>query len=172
MLTRRGECTVRKTPRERYENATNPARWESAIRAFEEMDRKNIPGPGGIVFVGSSTFTFWITLDEDMAPLPVIRRGFGGSTIHDSVIYASRIITPYKPCMVVLYAGDNDIAFKDGCKIDGDYAGECVDDFTEFVAAIHGALQDARVYFVSIKPSIARWDLWPVMQEANEQIKA
>ncbi len=162
---------MRKTPIEKYEKATNPARWEASIKAFEESDKRSMPGPGGIVFVGSSTFTFWITIEEDMAPLPAIRRGFGGSTIHDSVVYASRIVIPYQPCMVVLYAGDNDIAFKDGCKIEGNYAQECMDDFSKFVATIHGSLPGSHVYFVSIKPSLARWDLWPVMHEANDLIR-
>ena len=63
-----------------------------------------------IVFTGSSSITFWETLEQDMAPLPVINRGLGGSKIHQVIHYADRIVIPYHPRAVVLFAGTNDIA--------------------------------------------------------------
>jgi hypothetical protein len=57
----------------------DPSAWESAIQKFEARDRLKPPPPIAIVFTGSSGITFWSTLEQDMAPLPVINRGFGGS---------------------------------------------------------------------------------------------
>jgi hypothetical protein len=63
-----------------------------------------------IVFTGSSSITFWSTLEQDMNPLPVINRGFGGSRLNDVVYYAPRLVVAYRPRAVVLFAGTNDLA--------------------------------------------------------------
>src|SRR5512136_3175724 len=80
----------------------DPLAWESTIRKFEARDRIQPPPADVIVFTGSSSITFWSTLEQDMAPLPVINRGFGGSRIDDVVYYADRIVIPYHPRAVVL----------------------------------------------------------------------
>ena len=87
-----------------------PHAWDWSIAKFGAQDRLRPPPPGVIVFTGSSSITFWGTLEQDMAPLPVINRGFGGSKIHQVVHYADRIVIPYHPRAVVLFAGTNDIA--------------------------------------------------------------
>ncbi len=89
---------------------SDPAFWEGEIRRLEKQDRRAMPPAGGTVFTGSPSIRFWKTLTQDMAPLPVVNRGFGGSQIHQVTHYARRIISPYKPRIVVLYAGENDIA--------------------------------------------------------------
>ena len=80
------------------------------IRAFEEADRINRPKPGGVLFVGSSSIRLWPDLKADFPGVNVIQRGFGGSQIDQVVYYAPRIVLPYKPSVIVLYAGDNDLA--------------------------------------------------------------
>ena len=73
-----------------------PSPWEHSIRAFEARDRTTCgPVQGCIVFVGSSSFTLWSSLEEDMAPLPAVNRGFGGALIDDVVRYTDRIVVPY-----------------------------------------------------------------------------
>lgn len=141
--------------------------WESAIVAFEESDRTAPPPPGAIVFTGSSSIRMWSSLAEDMAPLVVLNRGFGGSHIAHVNHFAERIVTPYGPSAVVLYAGDNDLASG------SDKTPETVfGDFRRFVEIVRGAHPDARVYFLAIKPSLSRWDRWPLMRDANARIAA
>ena len=79
--------------------------WEPAIRAFEEQDRRQPPAPGQVVFAGSSSIRFWDTLATDMAPVPVLNRGFGGARLRDVLYYAVRVITPYRPLVVGIYGG-------------------------------------------------------------------
>ena len=59
-------------------------RFEADMRRFEDEMARTPPAPGGIVFAGSSSFTLWTTLADDLAPLPVINRGFGGSISRDA----------------------------------------------------------------------------------------
>src|SRR4051812_44718070 len=83
----------------------DPARFEPEVRAFEATDRANPPPRGGVVFVGSSSIKNWTDIAADFPGLPVLNRGFGGSTMADVVYYADRAVLPYRPRMIVLYAG-------------------------------------------------------------------
>jgi lysophospholipase L1-like esterase len=81
--------------------------------------------------------------------------------------YASRIIIPYRPRAVVLYAGDNDLSWpwsKPPEQVFGD--------FSQFVDIIHSQLPETWVYYVSIKPSILRSGNWQKMKKTNELIAA
>jgi lysophospholipase L1-like esterase len=142
-----------------------PEIWESSIEEYEAADLDNPPAPGSIVFSGSSSILRWDTLGEDMAPLPVLNRGFGGSVISQVTHFTDRIVLPYAPSAIVLYAGDNDIAF-------GSSADCAFVDFEVFVDRIREAAEDTPIYYISIKPSPARWEQWPEMQRANELIRA
>jgi hypothetical protein len=88
----------------------DPAAWARAIRKFEKEDRQSLPTGNLIVFAGSSSIRYWKTLRTDMASLPIINRGFGGSRIHEVTYYVNRIVLHRTPRAVVLYAGENDIA--------------------------------------------------------------
>ncbi|MED5261280.1 MAG: SGNH/GDSL hydrolase family protein [Myxococcota bacterium] len=146
---------------------TDPAFFESAIQAFEEEDRANPPVPGVTVFVGSSSFVFWADLAEDMAPAPVLNRGFGGAHMAHVLHNVHRVVTPYAPRLVVVYAGDNDLRAGSGKTAEGVAA-----EYAELVEAIHSRQPDARVEFITIKPSVSRWEQWPEMERANELIAA
>jgi len=89
---------------------TAASQWEPDIQRFEAADRISRRGPGAVVFVGSSSIRMWETLEADFPGLPVLNRGFGGSELSDVVQFADRIVVPYKPRVVVVYAGDNDLA--------------------------------------------------------------
>jgi hypothetical protein len=87
----------------------DPTLWERSIRIFEKEDRKKGVRKDPIIFTGSSSIAYWKSLTEDMAPLTVLNRGFGGSQISDVTHYIDRIIVPYRPKGIVFYAGENDI---------------------------------------------------------------
>ena len=122
--------------------------WDEAISRFEEADKAQPPAPGGIVFVGGSSIRLW-DLKESFPDQTLINRGFGGSQLIDSVQYADRIINKYRPRLVVVYAGDNDLAA-------GKSAEQVRDDYRALVAKIHTALPETKIVFLAIKPSIAR----------------
>jgi lysophospholipase L1-like esterase len=139
--------------------------WESAIRGFEEADRTHPPKPGVIVFAGSSSIRFWRTLHQDMSPLPVVNRGFGGAQIAHVSQYAPRIILPYRPRAVVLYAGVDDLIW-------GKTPEDVLIEFQHFVAVIHAALPETWIYFVSIKPTRLFGGGWAAMKRTNALVEA
>jgi len=144
----------------------DPNAWEGSIRTFEAQDRRQPPPPGVIVFAGSSSFTFWDTLEKDMAPLAVLNRGFGGARMQDVVHYAERIVWPYHPRAVVLFAGTNDIAWPRPASAQVVYEG-----YLAFVQRVRARLPGVPIYFVGITPTPSRWKYWPIVQEANRLIR-
>lgn len=142
-----------------------PRAWQTEIDRLVADDSAHPPPQHGVVFVGSSSIRMWTTLPQDFPGVPVINRGFGGSTIADSTYYADRIVIPYHPQVIVMYAGDNDIA-------EGDTPRQVFDEFKDFVARVRRDLPDAAIVYVSIKPSLARAAMWPRMHEANRLIAA
>lgn len=142
----------------------DPKRWEDDIQRFEAQDEAKMPAAGGVLFVGSSSIVRW-KLDEAFPELKAINRGFGGSEVADSLYFADRIILPYRPRTIVFYAGDNDIA-------NGKSAEQVADDFARLAVKIHAGLPEARLLFLAIKPSRARWELVDVQREANRLIAA
>jgi lysophospholipase L1-like esterase len=141
-----------------------PARFDSEIAAFEARDRQNAVPRDAILFVGSSSIRLWQTA-ESFPNLPVINRGFGGSHTSDVNHFAGRIVLKYKPRTIVFYAGDNDIAA-------GKSPQQVVDDFQSFAKLVHGRLPKTHIIYLPIKPSIARWKIWPQMQQANALVAA
>jgi lysophospholipase L1-like esterase len=138
-------------------------KWEKEIAAFEAHDAKNPPPKNAILFVGSSSIRLW-NLKESFPDRRTINRGFGGSELADSVRYAKRIIIPHQPRMVVLYAGDNDIA-------GGRSPQQVFADYQDFVAVVHRALPKTKITYIAIKPSIQRWALIDKIREANRLIR-
>ena len=142
----------------------DPDRWEQAIQAFEESDRRNPPPKGGVVFLGSSSFRRW-DLDKWFPGKGLINRGFGGSQMADALRYLDRIVLPLEPATLFVYEGDNDIG-------SGKSPETVVREFEELVARVHAALPETRIVFFGVKPSIRRWHLIGQAREANARIRA
>jgi lysophospholipase L1-like esterase len=138
--------------------------WEPDVQRFEAADRERPPAAGGVVFVGSSSIRLWPDLERDFPGVALINRGFGGSELDDVVGLADRIVVPYRPRLVVLYAGDNDLAA-------GRSPAQVFDDFRSFVALVRRELPGTRVAYISIKPSPSRWALVDRVREANRLIR-
>jgi lysophospholipase L1-like esterase len=149
----------------RAEIPPQKAVWEPEIRAFEQRDVVHPPPQNAVLFIGSSSFRKWTALAEDFQGIQVINRGFGGSELDDSTSFADRIIFPYHPRIIVLYAGDNDLAA-------GKSPTVVVAEYTNFVSVVDARLPHTRIVFVSIKPCLARWKLKDKIIETNRRIAA
>lgn len=137
--------------------------FEEEIRAIEERNRAAPPPAGAVLFTGSSSIRMWTNLAEDMKPTTVINHGFGGSQLPDVLRYMDRLIIPFEPSAIVLYCGENDIDA-------GRSAQQVADDFTTFVQYARRRGISGPIYFVSLKPSPARFARWPDFQKANALI--
>jgi lysophospholipase L1-like esterase len=140
------------------------ARWEKDILAFEAADKTHPPPQDAVLFIGSSSILMWANLAQAFPGHKVLNRGFGGSQLSDSVAFVSRIVTPYRPRLVVLYAGDNDIA-------SGKAPERVLADFKAFASKIHAALPETRIAYIAIKPCPLREKLLAQVKSANHLIQ-
>jgi len=137
--------------------------FESEILEFEKRDRIHPPRKGGVLFVGSSSIRLWKTLAADLPDWNVINRGFGGSHLEDSVRYFDRIVAPYRPSIVVLFAGTNDIA-------SGKSAAQVFTAFQAFVSKVRSRLGDIPIAYIAISPAPSRWEKIAEIKKANSLI--
>lgn len=144
-------------------HAQDPARFESEIRKLEALPRP-LFGVRPVVFAGSSSFRMWTNLTADMKGVTVVNCGFGGSHMSDLVHFAPRIVLPFRPKHVIVYEGDNDLAAnKTPAAVFRDYEA--------FVARVHRDRPEARISFVSVKPSPSRRKLLEAQRELNRLLR-
>ena len=144
----------------------DPERFRAAIDAFSAQDGASPPTTGAIVATGSSSMRGWHgRIAADLAPLTLVPRGFGGSNMNDVRHFLTELVLRYKPRAVLLYEGDNDVAA-------GATPVQILAHFDAIDAAVADALSETRIYILAVKPSLARWPLWPTMAATNDMLKA
>ena len=137
----------------------NPIGDLASIDLFSLWDKKNKSLDNSIVFVGSSSIRKWYT-SKSFPELPIINRGFGGSHLSDVNYFLYETVLKYRPKLVVLYAGDNDIYYGKSPSI-------VLEDFIDFVNNINSKLPKTKIIYISIKPSPNRWSSWEKMNQTN-----
>ena len=157
--------TMKKVALESHESGgAVDARWRESLDAFAAFDHEHAPSAGGIVFVGSSSIRLWNDLESEFGTTGIVKRGFGGSRMSDVDRYVAQLVLPYKPRLVVVYAGDNDIA--EGAKPE-----QVLASYADFVRQVHEALPHTRIAYLSIKPSPSREAFMPATIQTNELIE-
>lgn len=139
-------------------------RYEADVRKFERMDATNPPPADGVLFTGSSSIVKWAGLKADFPGIPVLNRGFGGSTWRELNAYFPRLVARYQPRAVVVYEGDNDLNA-------GRTVAECLADFDEFCRLMRLHLPEVPVAVLSVKPSPIRRGQRALQTELNAAIE-
>jgi len=138
--------------------------WDKEIDALTEIDLKQTPPRDAVLFVGSSSIRLWRNLRTSFPELNVINRGFGGSRLEDVNFYFDRIVAPYNPKTIVLYAGENDVN-------DGIAPEKVLADFNQFSKLVRARFPKTKLLYVSLKPSPSRWKLADNFRKTNELVK-
>ena len=168
MLARLGMlvCLVLTTVPLFAQNKAPSDRWERDIQAFEAADKQSPPPKDAVLFIGASGIKRWTTLASDFPEYSVINRA--GSVVSaksiDSVHFADRIVIPYKPRLILLQTGGNDINA-------GKPPEEVAADFQKFVEKVRAGLPDVKIAFMGLQPSPARWTQADKQKEANRLIQ-
>lgn len=145
---------------------TAPPFW-SDIVAFKKKDSAQQPPASPILFIGSSSFTRWDSLQNYFPGYPVLNRAFGGSTLPDVIRYSYNMVLPYRPKQVLIYCGENDLAASETVT-----PVEVLNRVKTLFSIIRINLPEARISYVSIKPSPSRAQIQDRVKAANKEIKA
>ena len=79
--------------------------YKDEINEFLEEDKLDFPKEIEVLFTGSSSIRFWNSLEDDMQPLKVLNRGFGGAHISHVNHHFEDVIQRYSPKAIVLFCG-------------------------------------------------------------------
>ncbi len=137
-------------------------RHQADMDAYEKQNREAESLACDVLMVGSSTINLWEDVNTDLAPLKVIRRGYGGSTIRDILYNYNTVARGFSPRKILLYV-ENDLERSP-------YAisvGEAYDLFRLFTQRIRRDYPGVPFYIVSIKPSPLRAELLPSQKMFN-----
>ncbi len=141
-------------------------RWESDVQALEALDRASPDPNNAVLLVGSSSIRLWETAADDLAPYPVVRRGYGGARYRDLCHYVDRLVAPHSPRAIVVFVA-NDITSAD----DAPSPEEVMVDVRATHATIHARHPGVPVLSVAITPTESRWAAWPSIQRLNGLIE-
>lgn len=138
--------------------------YEEEIKQLERahrLDREH----SGVIFYGSSSIRLWNSLEDDFDYMKVTNLGFGGSTLAACVWFFERIMIDYKPKALVVYAGDNDLG-------DGRNPEEIFIFFQQLVVKANQRFGTLPCYFISLKPSLTRWQMADQFRYTNNLIES
>lgn len=138
--------------------------YEDEVKRLEK-DRFKIHYDPETIFYGSSTIRLWETLYEDFADLKPLNLGFGGSTLAACVWFFERIMIPYNPKRLIVYAGDNDLG-------DGRHPEEVFIFFQQLMVKVAARFGEIPVYYISLKPSLDRWHKADQFKYTNNLIES
>ena len=138
--------------------------FRDVINEFKRLDIEYFPKKAKILFTGSSSIRFWDSLEEDMKPLEVLNRGFGGAQISHVIYHFEEIIKPYDPKAIVFFCGTNDLTALKTPK-------ETLNDFKKFLSLVRNEFGNIKVYVIGIKPSVDRLYLDKEERIFNSSIK-
>jgi hypothetical protein len=153
------------SPVTKYRTLPEVIAWEGQIQTFEQMDKDEQYSPDAVLFAGSSSIKLWSTLEKDMAPYPVIQRGYGGAMLSDFAVYANRLIAPHKCSAIVIFIA-NDITGGKNDKSPREVAAL----FGDVLKTIRKTHPDTPVFWIAVTPTPSRWDVWNVIKDAGSRI--
>ncbi|CAG5003850.1 hypothetical protein DYBT9275_03242 [Dyadobacter sp. CECT 9275] len=136
--------------------------YEEEIQYLEACKNKLTFDPQ-IIFYGSSSIRLWTTLYDDFVAYLPLNLGFGGSTLDACTWFFERMLLPYHPAHLVLYAGDNDLG-------DGRNPDEVCLFFCRFVEKFRQSFPHTSLTYISVKPSPARWPINGQIMQTNKLI--
>ncbi len=144
----------------------DPAVYAEDIADLVAQTREGPMAEDAVIFIGSSSIRLWSTLERDMQPLPVVRHGFGGAKLADVEFYAERLVNPFDPRAVVVFAGTNDLQPRRSKAPE-----VLLETYRRFVERVRADLPKVSIYFIGVTPSPLRWEIWDQAQETNRLVR-
>jgi lysophospholipase L1-like esterase len=144
--------------------AQNPQRFQGEIDKYAK-EAASVNNKKLALFTGSSSIRIWDDMAERFPKKNVLNRGFGGSSMSDLLYYTDELIFKYSPSKIFIYEGDNDIA-------SGKTPEQILADAKTILGQVREKLpKKVKVYFISAKPSVSRWNLKDKYVDFNKQLE-
>jgi lysophospholipase L1-like esterase len=143
--------------------AQNPERFRKEVESITSNDQ-SIDKKNALLFTGSSSIRMWTDMKSYFPKHNIINRGFGGSQTADLIHYFDQLILPYSPKKIFIYEGDNDIN-------SGKTPAEILEANDMLLVLIRDKVsKNVPVYFITPKPSVARWSKKSTYEDYNKML--
>lgn len=144
--------------------AQDPLRFKEQITQLKNEEHQFDHNKKVAVFTGSSSIRMWKDVQERFPEYNVINNGFGGSHFSDLIYFYDDLIKQYKPDVLFIYEGDNDIAGEKRPR-------KILRDAKKLHRMIRDDLPDTKIVYISPKPSIRRWNLKSRYEKLNGKLE-
>lgn len=138
---------------------------QDRLDAFTEKDKNELPAMNGVEFLGSSMFEGWTEVRSHMAPVPAFNRAIGGSKSADILSHLEQLVLQYKPKVVVLYTGINDVS-------EGVQPETAAENIWKIIKGIQTDLPETHVIYIPILNTSNRPDSTALIENANNRVIA
>ena len=140
-------------------------KWQSDV---DKLSANNTTqgSPEHTLLLGSSSFRLWETFEQDLAPLKVVKRAYGGARYRDLAIYTPELIHGLKFSKAVVFIA-NDITGKDD-----DTDPQTVSKLARLVIAqLRHEQPNVQIYLLPVTPTPVRYKYWPQIQVTNTMLR-
>ena len=140
--------------------------WDADICKLEDLDRSQSDPDGALLLIGSSSMVLWKSAAEDLAPYPVINRGYGGAKFSDLVVFADRLVRPHNFRAVLIFVGNDVVGNSDDRTAEevGELARSVIKSIRQ-----HNAV--APVFIIEITPTGSRFAVWDQIRQSNTALR-
>jgi hypothetical protein len=161
-------------------NPHDPAAVEALLEPYRERSEKwkedvaklaagNATDGGAehVLFLGSSSFRLWDTIHEDLAPVKVVKRAYGGARFRDLAIYTPELIAGLRFSKAVIFIA-NDITGKDSEDTDPETTSKLA---RLVIAQLRSEHPEVPIHLVAVTPTPVRYKHWPRIQVTNRMLR-
>lgn len=141
-------------------------KWKEEVDRLKLIEHKEKSDAKGlIVLTGSSSARLWKNAQATFPKFDLINNGFGGSQMFELLYFLDDLVIQYKPDIVLIYEGDNDISA-------GKTTSEIMASTMQVVHKLKEELAEVQIYLISPKPSLSRWELAMKYIDLNKNLES
>lgn len=161
-------------------NPHDPAAVEALLEPYRERSEKwqedvaklavgNATDGGAehVLFLGSSSFRLWDTIHEDLAPVKIVKRAYGGARFRDLAIYTPELIAGLRFSKAVIFIA-NDITGKENEDTDPETTSKLA---RLVIAQLRIEHPEVPIHLVAVTPTPVRYKHWPRIQVTNLMLR-
>lgn len=120
-----------------------------------------------VLFLGSSSFRLWESIQQDLEPLQVVRRAYGGARYRDLAIHAPRLVEGLEFSKAVVFIA-NDITGSQQEDVDPQTVSQLA---RLVIKQLRDQQPDCQIHLLAVTPTPSRYEHWQKIQVVNQALR-
>ncbi|MDP1562268.1 MAG: GDSL-type esterase/lipase family protein [Pirellulaceae bacterium] len=156
------------TPSDDLLRQASRERWSQDVERLRQLDDLETYPDNAVLFIGSSSIRLWDNIQEDLAPIIPIRRGFGGAKSVDLAVFSAELMQSHRYSALVVFVA-NDIAGE------ADKVGQDPEKVVAWLKEVWLVSRqhqpNAPLLLIEITPTASRRHVWEQQRELNHRLR-